>query len=74
MQLIFIAIDGTFVEPNRMGNFAGGIAENNFFEKCFILYDNLIFKLITAITILHIIYVLIKIVFIRLKEKNVKLN
>ena len=74
MQIIFIAIDGTFLEPNRIGNFASGIAENNFFEKWFILYDNPIFKLITAVAILHIIYVLIKTVFIGLKEKNTRLN
>lgn len=76
MQLIFIVIDGTFLEPNlnRMGNFATGIAESNFFEKWFVLYDNPIFKLITAIAILHILYVLIKTVIIELKEKDTKLN
>lgn len=57
-----------------MDNFASGIAENNFFEKWIILYDIPIFKLIMAIAILRIIYVLIKTVFIGLKEKNTKLN
>ncbi|ENH96100.1 hypothetical protein J416_12492 [Gracilibacillus halophilus YIM-C55.5] len=76
MQLIFIFIDGTFLEPNlnRMGNFASGIAKNMFFEQWLILYDNSIFKLITAIAILHIVYILIKTVIIGLKEKNTKFS
>ncbi|MEW9674621.1 YfzA family protein [Lentibacillus sp. L22] len=74
MQIIFIAINGTFLEPNlnRMGNFASGIAENPFFYKWFILYDNPIFKLITTVGILHIIYVLIKTAVLGFKEKDTK--
>lgn len=76
MQLIFIVIDGTFLEPNfnRMGNFASGLAKNDFFKNWFILYDNPIFKLITAVAILHIIYVLIKTTIIGCKEKNTRLD
>ena len=74
MQLVFIGIDRTFLEPNlnRMGDFASRLAGNYFFEKWFILHDNPIFKLITAIGILHIIYLLIKTVILGFKEKNTK--
>ncbi len=72
MQIVFITIDGTFLEPNfnRIGNFASGLADAQFFKIWSFLYDNPIFRLITPIAILHIIYVLIKTIIIGLIEKD----
>lgn len=74
MQIIFIVIDGTFLEPNlnKMGNFASELAINEFFETWFFLYDNPIFKLVTTVALLHIIYVLIKTIILGFKESNVE--
>jgi len=76
LQFIFVIIDGTFLEPNfnRIGNFASGLADAKFFKIWSFLYDNPIFRLITPIAILHIIYVLIKTIIIGLRENNTELN
>src|SRR5699024_2671780 len=51
MQLLFIGIDVTSLEPNlnKMGSFTNKLKEKDFFNKWFILYENPIFKLITII-------------------------
>ncbi len=76
LQLIFIIIDGTFLEPNfnRIGNFANSLADAQFFKIWSFLYDNPIFRLVTPIAILHIIYVLIKTIIIGIREKDTELN
>lgn len=73
MQIIFISIDGTFLDPNlnKVGNFVSNIAENRVFEWI-IIYDNPIFKFVTVVAILHIIYVLIKTLILGVREKNKK--
>lgn len=71
MQIIFIAIDGTFLEPNlnKIGTFVSNIVENKVFQWIAI-YDNPIFKFVTVIAVLHIIYVLIKTIILRLLAKS----
>lgn len=71
MQMFFIVIDGTFLEPNlnKVGTFVSNIAENNVFEWI-VIYDNPVLKFITVIAVLHIMYLLIKTIILRLKEKE----
>ena len=58
-QMLFIAIDGTFLDPrlNNIGNFASRIMNNSFFTEWFTLYENPIYKIITTLAILQIIYI-----------------
>lgn len=71
MQIVFIVIDGTFLEPNlnKVGTFVSNIAEIKVFEWI-VIYDNPVFKFITVIAVLHIMYLLIKTIILRLKEKE----
>lgn len=70
-QLVFIAIDGTFLEPNlnNIGNFASKLVENML--SWFTLYDNPFFKFITMIGVLHIIFTAIKDVIVCITPKKV---
>lgn len=61
-QVVFIAIDGTFLEPklNNLGDFASNIAGHIFLKEWFTIYENPIHKLITILAILQIAYLAIK--------------
>ncbi len=58
MMIVFVLIDGTFLEPNNnvIGNFATRIVEWNFFSDYLTFYGNAFFNIITVLAILHIIF------------------
>ena len=70
LQIIFITINGTFLDPmpNKVGTFVCDIAENRIFEWI-IIYNNPIFKFVTVIAMIHIIYVFIKTIILGVREK-----
>ncbi|WP_051189157.1 YfzA family protein [Halalkalibacillus halophilus] len=72
LQFIFILIDGTFLEPspNRIGNFASRIVETKLFSEWLTLYENPIFKIITVLGVLHIIFTGMKDLFLFLLRRD----
>ncbi|QTD43195.1 YfzA family protein [Sporosarcina sp. Te-1] len=61
-QLVFIATDGTVLEPNlnNAGTFAKKIADNLFFLDWITLYQNFIYRLLTVLAVLQIAFMAIK--------------
>lgn len=74
MQIIFIAIDGSSLEPNlnKLGNFTRKITENSLFDSLNVLYENLTFKFLTAFGLLHILCLFIKTITLGILERKSK--
>jgi|GEM_PF-375645 len=72
LQLFFITIDGTFLDPklNDIGNFAKSVFETKPFKEWLTLYDNPVFKAMTILYILNLIFQAGKDLFYPKKQDN----